>query len=79
MTAPRLMTVRLASYLWCSAIFLLSAPAAEPLPGETEWWQRGQDTWYYKDDWKASFLSRHGGLRKTLELPQAPEKAYAYV
>ena len=48
------------------------APAAE-------WWERGQDTWYYKDDWKALYLTRCRTCSKTIEIPEPVRAAYAYV
>jgi len=53
-----------------------SGPAQEPRP---QWWQRGQDRWYYKDDWKGEFLSGGGVYRKTLDIPEQVRAAYAYV
>ena len=43
-------------------MFLASAAAEE-------WWERGQDTWCYKDDWKSQFLSNASTFQTTLELP----------
>lgn len=61
----------------CAGLFAggSRALAAEP----PQWWQRGQDTWYYKDDWKAQYLNGSRAYRTTIELPEAPAAAYAYV
>jgi len=36
-------------------------------PDGLQWWQRGQDTWCYKDDWHAKFLSGNS-QKKTYRL-----------
>lgn len=56
-----------------SAVAIAAQPAAMP------WWQRGQDGWYYKDDWKGLYLSGARAFSKTIELPAAPRAAYIYV
>ena len=58
-----------------------AAGAGKVQPPAPPWWQRGQDTWYYKDDWKALYLETGRQCRKSIELP-AGEKiraAFAYV
>ncbi len=64
--------------LWLSGLNL-TAGERPGRPQGMQWWQRGHDRWYYKDDWKAQYLTRHRGVRKTLELSEAPAAAYAYV
>ena len=59
---------------WC---VLARAQAADaPAP---QWWERGQDTWYYKDDWKAVFLQNARNPKTTVKIPEAVKAAYAYV
>lgn len=84
----------LSSMLWTkpgvfvlACIALLAAPAlaAQPraaAPRDTQqWWQRGQDDWYYKDDWKGQFLTGGGNrsYAKEITLPAAPTAAFIYV
>lgn len=50
------------------------ARAADPGPallGEPapHWWQRGQTSWYYKDDWHGPFLMGGEGCQTTFTLP----------
>ena len=44
-----------------------------------QWWERGQDTWYYKDDWKGLYLQNYGQCRKVVEVPEKARAAFAYV
>ncbi|MGD8240431.1 MAG: hypothetical protein PVH68_17890, partial [Armatimonadota bacterium] len=62
------------SFVFCTAC--RADGEASPPP---QWWERGQDMWYYKDDWKGLFLSRGGTCRHTVEIPEPVDAAYAYV
>lgn len=61
--------------LWCGP-----AGAAEAAKQKgPEWWERGQDTWCYKDDWKGPFLQGSRSYKKTFQAPGRVRAAFAYV
>ena len=37
--------------------------------GDDLWWQRGADSWYYKDDWKGQKLTGASPFRADIEVP----------
>ena len=57
--------------------FAAVASAAEP--SAPQWWQRGQDSWYTKDDWKGLYLTGEKSYKTSITLAGAPAAAYAYV
>jgi hypothetical protein len=56
-----------------------AAPAQDQSAAAPRWWERGQDGWYYKDDWKALYLSGAASYRKRVDVPSKVRAAYAYV
>ena len=80
------------AHLWTLVVVLVSIVltvpvgsllGAQPRPEQrdaTQWWQRGQDDWYYKDDWKGRYLTGDGRTyAKEINLPAAPVAAFIYV
>jgi hypothetical protein len=72
--------MRATTCLWL-AILLAGSPAASVFAAEpvAQWWERGQDAWYYKDDWRGLYLENAGDLKKTVAVPGPVKAAYAYV
>lgn len=66
------------------AVFLVCLCVEEPpvWAADTpspQWWERGQDAWCYKDDWKGLYLQNHGQCKKAVEIPEKAKAAYACV
>jgi len=61
------------------ACLLASAAAVAAEPAKTQWWQRGQTSWHYKDDWKGPFLDGGTKLSKTIDVPGGAKVKAAFV
>jgi hypothetical protein len=66
-----------------SRVFLLAAIVAALLavtqPTIAAWWETGFDRWYYKDDWKAEFLSGGRTYGTTVTVPGEIARAWVEV
>lgn len=69
--------------LSAAACLALLAPLAHLLAAQEEapklWWERGADTWYYKDDWKGQALSGGRSYTKTIDVPGGAAGGWIYV
>jgi hypothetical protein len=45
---------------------------------ESQWWERGQDGWHYKDDWRGKFV-QGGPFEKTITIDKPIRQAFMYV
>jgi aryl-phospho-beta-D-glucosidase BglC (GH1 family) len=65
------------------AVAFLAAGASPAVSAEPEspklWWERGADTWYYKDDWKGQALSGSRSYTKTIDAPGGAASGWIYV
>jgi aryl-phospho-beta-D-glucosidase BglC (GH1 family) len=65
------------------AVAFLAAAASPAISAEPEspklWWERGADTWYYKDDWKGQALSGSRSYTKTIDVPGGAESGWIHV
>jgi aryl-phospho-beta-D-glucosidase BglC (GH1 family) len=65
------------------AVAFLAAAASPAISAEPEppklWWERGADTWYYKDDWKGQALSGSRSYTKTVAVPGGAASGWIYV
>lgn len=65
------------------AVAFLAAAASLAISAEPEppklWWERGADTWYYKDDWKGQALSGSRSYTKTIDVPGGAASGWIYV
>lgn len=65
------------------AVAFLAAAASPAISAEPEspklWWERGADTWYYKDDWKGQALSGSRSYSKTIDVPGGAASGWIYV
>jgi hypothetical protein len=69
--------------LLSAAIVCLASPQPSA-DAKKPWWQRGADTWYYKDDWKALAVTplrggREPAVTKTLKLDEAAKSGWIVV
>ena len=72
--------MRTSIILWLLVGFCVARAGAQTWPAmPAQWWERGQDAWYYKDDWRALYLENAGDLKKTIDVPGPVKAAYAYV
>jgi len=61
------------------ACLVVGAAAVAAEPANKQWWQRGQTSWHYKDDWKGPFLEGGKTLSKTVEVPSDARVKAAFV
>jgi len=64
--------------VFSAGVFYCAAPAVGA-DESLQWWQRGQNRWYYKDDWSAKFLQGRDSFKTTVEVPGAIDQAFVYV
>jgi len=73
--------MRRAAMGWSFSLCLWAGGAAQA----QLWWERGADTWYYKDDWRgeAVFCASRGGgparVTKTIEVPEGAASGWIVV
>lgn len=67
---------------WLLVLAVLAGPLAAAASAQ-QWWQRGQDAWCYKDDWKGQFLTggRSYTAATTVTVPDGAKikAAFCYV
>jgi len=61
-----------------ATIFSL-ALLAIPQPAPAAWWEKGFDRWYYKDDWKAEFLTGARTYGTTVTVPAEIASAWVEI